>query len=329
MSAALTPVHAVPLAHPPGLYPNNMCTHRGGAYASYAAESAVHTVQVATGAPCFRPLRFTEGRVHHLAAVNDAATQDVVLVVVLSARLVVLVVNGQQTHALSEPCGDAALTCAAAARVAGSEEMVVAVGASQGRLARCRLTSQGRRVEGAEEVTELAPAHGGRGITAIDLECITGGPATSVAMASGDAGGHVVLWTDGHPVQTVAPECDADAVTCVRLIASSNAVAVAYGGGQLRLIQRSSGAVAVTIQAHSRWIHTLVYSPARQWLATAAEDGQLYVWSVTAVDANRVCVAHGAVKDELPTGLAILEDERALLLTSYDVATLRTFAIPG
>ncbi|CAC9446987.1 WD domain G-beta repeat [Leishmania donovani] len=326
MNGALTPRQEVQLPHAPALLYNNLQPHGGGAYVSYATDSAVYTVRASTGAPCFKPLRFPCGQVQHLAALQDDAEQNIIVVVVLSACMAVIVVNGRQVHVLPEKGGDTALTCAAVARVAGKDEMVVAVGASNGIPLCCRCTLDGHPVASAE-VTAPVQAHAQRSITALDLEAV--GEASRVEMASGDAGGHVVLWADSNPTHTIPPESDTDAVTCVRLVSVSNTVAVAYGGGQIKLIQRSSGAVTIAIQAHSRWINAMVYSAARHWLASAAEDGQISVWDVTSVDPNRVCIASGTVTNELPTGLAFLSNMGDLLAASYDVVKLRCFPLPG
>ncbi|CBZ23595.1 conserved hypothetical protein [Leishmania mexicana MHOM/GT/2001/U1103] len=325
MNSALTPHHEVQLPHSPALLYNNLQPHVGGTYVSYATDSAVYTVRASTGAPCFNPLRFPCGQVQHIAALQDDA-ENIIVVVVLSACMAVVAVNGQQTHVLPENGGDTSLTCAAVARVAGKDEMVVAVGASNGIPLCCRYTLNGHPVAAAE-VTTPVQAHAKRSITALDLEAV--GEASPVEMASGDAGGHVVLWADNNPTLTVSPESDTDAVTCVRLISVGNAVAVAYGGGQIKLMQRSSGAVTIVIQAHSRWINAMVYSAALHWLASAAEDGQISVWDVTSVDPKRVCIASGTVTDELPTGLAFLSSMGDLLAASYDVVKLRRFPLPG
>ncbi|KAG5507516.1 hypothetical protein JIQ42_07814 [Leishmania sp. Namibia] len=325
MNAALTPYHEVQLPSSPALLYNNLQLHRGGAYVSYATDSAVYTMHTSTGAPCSPPLHFSRHHVHYLAALEDAA-EDIVLVVILSTGIAIIVVNGQQAHVLPKQGGDAALVCTAVARVAGRDEMVVAVGASNGISLCGRYTLKGQPVPSAE-VTTPAQAHARRRITALDLEAA--GDGSRVEMASGDAGGHVVLWTDSTPTLIIPPESDTDAVTCVRLVSIRDAVAVAYGGGQIRLIQRGSGAVAIAIQAHSRWINSMVYSAAQQWLASAAEDGQIFVWDITAVDPNLVCIANGAVKHELLTGIAFLGEPRALLAVSYDVLALRFFSVPG
>ncbi|KAG5486766.1 hypothetical protein LSCM1_08022 [Leishmania martiniquensis] len=322
MSFALAPHHEVVLPHSPALLYNNLQLHHGGAYVSYATDSAVYTIQASTGAPHFPPLRFSRHHVRYLAALADAA-ESIVLVVVLSGGMAIIIVDGDQAHVLPKQAGDAALTCAAVARVAGRDEMLVAFGASNGIPLCCRYTLKGQPVPSVEG-TAPVQAHASRSITALDLEAAGEG---SSMMATGDAGGHVVLWTDSNPTLMIPPESNTDAVTCVQLIPVRDTVAVAYGGGQIRLIERGSGAVAITIQAHSRWINSMVYSAAQQWLASAAEDGQLLLWDISSVDPNAVCIARGAVANELPTGLAFVEDSCALLAASYDVLALRFFFI--
>lgn len=327
MNGALNVYHEVALPQVPALLYNNLLAHRGGAYLSFAADAAVYTVQAATGAPCFPPLRFSAGQVVHLAALEDPAEQSVVLVAVLSARTAVLAVNGHQINTLPGPANDAALMCAALAKVPGTEELVIAVGTADGVPLLHRCTLQGHSVP-AGEATAPVQAHGGRGVAALDLE-VAGGASAAVSMVSGDTGGHVVLWTGGNPVLTIPPESDADAVAGVKFVAMSNAVAVAYGGGQIKLIQRGSGAVAVTIQAHSRWINAFTYNPVRQWLASAAEDGRVSVWNIAAVKPHHVPIASGTVVGELVTGLAFLGDQQALVAAAYDVVALRFLSIPG
>ncbi|GET85975.1 hypothetical protein, conserved [Leishmania tarentolae] len=325
MNSALTPRHEVQLPHSPALLYNNLQPHNNGAYVSYATDSTVYTVEALTGAPRFKPLRFSCGHVQHLTALQDDAEKNSVIVVILSSRVAVVVVNGQQAHVLPERDADTRLTCAAVARVVGKDEMMVAVGASNGIPLCYRYTLDGQPIASSEMITPVQ-AHAKRSITAMDLEST--GAESCVEMASGDAGGHVVLWTDNNPTLSIPPDSGTDAVTGVRLIPLRNAVAVAYGGGQIKLIQRSSGAVTINIQAHSRWINTMVYSPTLHWLASAAEDGQISVWDVTSADPNRVCIASGTLTDELPTGLVFLSNAGGLLAASYDVLKLRYFSLP-
>ncbi|CAJ1005792.1 putative WD domain, G-beta repeat [Leishmania naiffi] len=325
MSRALTPYRELQLPHPPALLYNNLQLHQSGTYVSYAADSAVYTIRPSTGALCFSPLRFPGGHVHHLASLQDDAEQNIILIIVLSTRVAVIAVNGQQTHMLPVKDDHATLTCAAVVRVAGKNEMVVAVGSSDGIPLCSRYTLQGQPVPSVE-LTMPVQAHARRSITALDLEAL--GETSQVEMASGDSGGHVVLWADNNPTLMIPPESDTDAVTCLRLVAVRNAVAVAYGGGQIRLIQCSSGAVIINIQAHSRWINAMVYSAAQHWLVSGAEDGQLSVWDVTSANPTSVCLASGDLRNELPTGLAFLGDQGALLVASYDVAKLRFFSTP-
>ncbi|KAG5511240.1 hypothetical protein JKF63_07182 [Porcisia hertigi] len=325
MNGSLTLYNQVPLPHSPLLLCNNLQLHRGGECVSYATSTAVYTIGTSTGTPCFDPFRILGDRVQHIAALDDPAETNIILVV-LCARAADIVVNGQRTHTFSAEGRDALLTCTAVTRVAGKNEMVVAVGTSDGTPLCRHYTLQGEPVS-SQEVTVPVQAHASRSLTALDLEIVEG--VAYVQMASGDAGGYVTLWEGNNITRVIPPESDTDAVTCVRLIAASDTVAVAYGGGQVRVVQRSTGAATIVIQAHSRWINTMVYSAAHHCLASAAEDGQISVWDLASVDPNSVCIASGAVANELPTGLAFLGNASALVAVSYDVLKLRFFSIPG
>lgn len=310
----------------PALLFNNLVVHRSGDYVSYAAPTAIVSVQTATGTPCFRPLQLPPGTyVEFLTGVTDPATEHITLVAALTNRTAIVVVNGVQTHVVSAAGSAESFTCAAVTRVGHTEEMLVVLGESEGCIETLRCTLQGQPVKTAASSMPVQ-AHEHRSITALDVE-VPGDDVGSASMASGDVAGQLVLWQAGNPVLALPATDTSDAITAVKLMGGTGRVAVAYGCGQIKILLRESGAAAVVIQAHSRWINAMTYHAAEQLLMSAAEDAQLFLWNTSTADAKLVCVARGNVPNELPTGVAMIGTHRVVVQLSYDVARLRLLSM--
>lgn len=325
-SSSLTVFQEVELPVPPGLFYNNLVVHRSGDYVSYAAPTAIVSVRTATGTPVFRPLQLSSGtHVEFLASVVDPSIENIFLVAALSDRTAVVVVNGQQTNSINAKGPTEIYTCVAAARAVTSETVVLALGGSEGTIETLRYTLEGRSTTAAE-VSLPVQAHEHRSISALDVEATVSSAndvVVATEMVSGDTAGHVVLWKSGSPVVCVPPPDTSDAVTAAKLLPNTSRVAVAFGGGQIKVLERGSGAAVIVIQAHARWINALSYHPVRQLLVSAAEDGQIYVWNVAAPDPHGVCVAHGSVPNELLTGVVMMGTNNVVAQISYDTVKLR------
>ncbi|KPA83741.1 putative mitochondrial hypothetical protein [Leptomonas pyrrhocoris] len=322
-SSSLTVYQEVALPTAPALLYNNIVVHRDGDYVSYASPTAVVSVQTATGAPCFPPLELPAGTyAQFLAGVTDPAIENITLVAALSNRTAIVVVNGQQTHSVDTSGVTETYTCAAMTRVADTEAILLVLGGSEGSIDTVRCTPQGRPISTTPPSVPVQ-AHEHCSITALDVNISTADSSKAAEMVSGDSAGHVVLWRAWNPTLTVSPPETTDAVTAVKWLPQNGRVAVAYGGGQIKIVERESGAAAVVIQAHSRWINAMAYNAARQLLVSAAEDGHIFVWDANATDPDRVCVARGNVSHELLTGVAMIGTHGVVALLSYDVRRLR------
>lgn len=325
-ASSLTVYQEVALPAAPALLPNNLVVHRSGEYVSYAAPTAIVSVQTSTGVPCFRPLSLPAGvYVEALAGVTDAAVENLCLVAVLSDRTAIVVVNGQQTHVVSRCASAAAFTAvgvvAALTAAAGpSKEMVAVLGDAEGGVELVHLSLQGQPLPHAAPTVPVH-AHEHRGISALDV-CADDGFDAAVLL-SGDVAGHVVVWRATNPVLCLPPTEQMDAVAAVKLLPHTTHAAIAYSGGQIKVVERETGASVAVLHAHSRWINALSFSATTQRLVSAAEDGQIFVWNTSTTDAHCVCVAHGSVQHELLTGAASIGAQNAIALLSYDVRKLR------
>ncbi|KPI85384.1 hypothetical protein ABL78_5565 [Leptomonas seymouri] len=322
MPSSLTVYKEVQLPAAPALLYNNIVVHRNGEYVSYATPTALVSVQTATGTPCFHPLEVpSDTCAAFLAGVTDPSVANVILVAALANSTALVLVNGQLMHTVNAKVPAETFTCVAVTRVANSEEMLVVLGGSMGSIEATRYTLQGKLLTVTSPSLPVQ-AHERRSITALDVR-VAADAAGAVEVASGDKGGHVVLWKAGNPTLCFPPADATDAVTSVRWLHHEGRVAVAYGGGRIKVVDSETGATVVVIEAHSRWINAMGYNEGKRLLVSAAEDGQIFIWNLNAATPDDVCVARGSVANEMLTGVAMMGAHCAVIQLSYDVPKLR------
>lgn len=312
----------VELAAPPSLLSSNLISH-GGRYLTYASRSDLITVNASNFATQFK-CRLSGGDIHHAAGVEDPGTNHIIVIACTANAGATLVINGSETISVGPTTSGETAACAAVQYDSSSGALWAVVGCSGG-----SVLLQGAAFKDGSVALSGQPiavqAHEGCFVAAVDAHR-TGVQLQEVKLVSGDSRGKVILWTGSQPTRVIPAVDPTDAIAAVRFVRNGAYVAVAYGCGALHLIDAASGAPHLRVRAHSRWIHAMAYCPLRDYLCTASEDSQLYVWNMAAAEAAEVYIARAAVPNEIPTGVAFNGQGTEVILLTYDTPKVRVYA---
>uniref|UniRef100_UPI00358FD988 WD repeat-containing protein 54 isoform X3 n=1 Tax=Myxine glutinosa TaxID=7769 RepID=UPI00358FD988 len=159
---------------------------------------------------------------------------------------------------------------------------------------------------------------------------------STVDMVSADDGGVICTWKSGEDFTlmhklppygcppSVAP---ASRCACTSVVMWRGIVAAAYGTGQIRVYDGTTGMLHADIDAHARWINSLDIAPATGLVLSGSEDSFVRIWKIgetDRVDGTEVAHLHSeCVQDVLVCGARFCDTRGdSFAVTGYDLCEI-------
>ncbi|XP_069833184.1 WD repeat-containing protein 54 [Dendropsophus ebraccatus] len=149
----------------------------------------------------------------------------------------------------------------------------ICVGTSSGLVLVFDIPAKGTNITLAEVLAEHRDP-----ITDIACETCEGKERDSDLVTADDSG-VLCVWKSGEDFRLVT-KISAYGVTCSSVKLWDGVIAAAYGTGQIRLYDASTGAISAEIDSHARWIYTLDIAPETGRMLSGAEDSFIQIWQL-------------------------------------------------
>ncbi|KAG9463282.1 hypothetical protein GDO78_022047, partial [Eleutherodactylus coqui] len=98
-------------------------------------------------------------------------------------------------------------------------------------------------------------------------------------LVTADDSGLLCVWKSGEDFRLVT-KISAYGVTCSSVKLWDGVIAAAFGTGQIRLYDASTGAISAELDSHARWIYALDIAPESGRLLSGAEDSFVQIWKL-------------------------------------------------
>uniref|UniRef100_A0A8C5QHR7 WD repeat-containing protein 54 beta-propeller domain-containing protein n=1 Tax=Leptobrachium leishanense TaxID=445787 RepID=A0A8C5QHR7_9ANUR len=111
-------------------------------------------------------------------------------------------------------------------------------------------------------------------------------------LVTADDAGILCVWKIEEDFKLIN-KISAYGVTCSSVKLWAGVIAAAYGNGQIRVYDASTGTLNAQLDAHARWIYTLDIAPDTGRLLSGAEDSFVQIWQLSrSSDSGAIEVEH-------------------------------------
>ncbi|XP_068129962.1 WD repeat-containing protein 54 isoform X2 [Hyperolius riggenbachi] len=163
----------------------------------------------------------------------------------------------------------------------------ICVGTSSGLVLVFDIPAKGTNITLAEVLAEHRDP-----ITDIASESCLGEQDRAADLVTADDSGLLCVWKSGEDFKLVT-KISAYGVTCSSVRLWDGVIAAAYGTGQIRVYDCSTGVIFAELDAHARWIYTLDIAPETGKMLSGAEDSFVQIWQLSrCADTGEIEVDH-------------------------------------
>uniref|UniRef100_UPI00358E0F00 WD repeat-containing protein 54 isoform X2 n=1 Tax=Myxine glutinosa TaxID=7769 RepID=UPI00358E0F00 len=204
--------------------------------------------------------------------------------------------------------------------VAAVAGLYICVGVSSGCVLVFNIPPRGTNITLCNELHQHSDA-----ISSISGETL-GDLESTVDMVSADDGGVICTWKSGEDF-TLMHKLPPYGCACTSVVMWRGIVAAAYGTGQIRVYDGTTGMLHADIDAHARWINSLDIAPATGLVLSGSEDSFVRIWKIgetDRVDGTEVAHLHSeCVQDVLVCGARFCDTRGdSFAVTGYDLCEI-------